>query len=319
MFFIYVSKKEKMIKKLISIILASAFGILFSLKLFAAEPLVSVKWLNDNLTNNKLVVLDIRNKIDGGSKETFEVGHIPQAVYSNYLTEGWRTTVDGIVGKLPPVKDLEILIGNLGIDNDNHVVVVPGGINSSDFGSAARVYWTFKVLGHEEVSILDGGYTAWVKKFPDQIELGIQDLNKVAFKSNFQSRYLATTQEVFQNLDNISVAFVDARNEDQHFGKKKHGKALAAGTIPGALLLKQSDLIIDNTSYVKDLDSIVQLAQSVGIGPDKDNIVFCNTGHWASTTWFVLSEVLRLPNVKNYDGSMVEWTADLSRPLDNTI
>ena len=307
------------LNKLISIILVSALGILFSLKLFAAEPLVSVKWLNDNLTNNKLVVLDIRNKIDGGSKEAFEVGHIPQAVYSNYFTEGWRTTVDGIVGKLPPVKDLEILIGNLGIDNDNHVVVVPGGINSSDFGSAARVYWTFKVLGHEEVSILDGGYTAWVKKFPDQIESGIQDPNKVAFKSNFQSRYLATTDEVFQNLDNISVAFVDARTEEQHFGKEKHGKALAAGTIPEALLLKQSDLIVDNTSYVKDLDSIIQLAQNVGIGPDKNSIVFCNTGHWASTTWFVLSEVLGLPDVKNYDGSMVEWTADPSRPLANNI
>ena len=305
--------------KLTAIIITIAFSLFFALKSYAAEPLVSVDWLKSNLSNEKLIVLDIRNKIDGGSKEAFEVSHIPTAIYSNYLEDGWRTTVDGIVGKLPPLKDLEILIGNLGISNDNHVVVVPGGINSSDFGSAARVYWTFKVLGHEEVSILDGGYTAWVKKFPDQIELGIQDPNKVAFKSNFQSRYLATTEEVYKNLDNISVAFVDARTEEQHFGKKKHGKALAAGTIPGALLLKQSDLIIENTSYVKDLDSLIQLAQNVSIGPDKDNIVFCNTGHWASTTWFVLSEVLGLPDVKNYDGSMVEWTADPSRPLVNNI
>ena len=314
-------KKENMIllKKLTASIAVYAVSILLSLNVFAAEPLVSVEWLRDNLTNDKVVILDIRNKIDGGSKEIYGTGHIPSAIYSNYLSDGWRTTVDGIVGKLPPLKDLEILIGNLGISNDNHVVVVPGGINSSDFGSAARVYWTFKVLGHEEVSILDGGYTAWVKKFPDQIESGIQDPNKVAFKSNFQSRYLATTDEVFQNLDNTSVAFVDARNEEQHFGKKKHGKALATGTIPGALLLKQSDLIIENTSYVKDLDSLIQLAQNVSIGPDKDNIVFCNTGHWASTTWFVLSEVLGLPDVKNYDGSMVEWTADPSRPLANNI
>ena len=70
---------------------------------------------------------------------------------------------------------------------------------------------------------------------------------------------------------------------------------------------------------MKDLDSLIQLAQNVSIGPDKDNIVFCNTGHWASTTWFVLSEVLGLPDVKNYDGSMVEWTADPSRPLVNNI
>ena len=158
-----------------------------------------------------------------------------------------------------------------------------------------------------------------MKKFPGNIESGIYEPNNVAFKSNFQSRYLATTEEVFQNLDNISVAFVDARSEEQHFGKKKHGKALAAGTIPGALLFKQSDLIIDNKSYVKDLDSIIQLAKNVSIESDKDNIVFCNTGHWASTAWFVLSEVLELPNVKNYDGSMVEWTADPARPLENNI
>ena len=316
-----IPKKEKMIKlnKLTASISLYAIGILFSLNVFAAEPLVSVGWLSDNLVNDKVVILDIRNKIDGGSKEIFETGHIPSSVYSNYLSDGWRTTVDGIVGKLPPLKDLEILIGSLGIGNDNHVVVVPGGINSSDFGSAARVYWTFKVLGHEEVSILDGGYTAWVKKFPGNIESGIQDPNKVTFKSNFQSRYLATTEEVFQNLDNTFVAFVDARSEEQHFGKKKHGKALAAGTIPGAILLKQSDLIINNTSYVKDLDSIIELAQNVSIEADKNNIVFCNTGHWAATTWFVLSEVLGLPNVKNYDGSMVEWTADVTRPLENTI
>ena len=179
--------------------------------------------------------LDIRNKIDGGSKEAFEVGHIPQAVYSNYLTEGWRTTVDGIVGKLPPVKDLEVLIGNLGIGNDNHVVVVPGGINSSDFGSAARVYWTFKTLGHEEVSILDGGHAAWVKKFPDQIESGIHNPNKVAFKSNFQSRYLSTTEEVFQNLNNISVAFVDARSEEQTFWKKETWQSACCGNNPWSL------------------------------------------------------------------------------------
>ena len=167
-----------MIKKLTALITVYTVSILLSLNVFAAEPLVSVGWLSDNLVNDKVVILDIRNKIDGGSKEIFGTGHIPSAIYSNYLSDGWRSTVDGIVGKLPPVNDLEILIGNLGIGNGDHVVVVPGGINSSDFGSAARVYWTFKVLGHEEVSILDGGYTAWVKKFPDQVESGILDPNK---------------------------------------------------------------------------------------------------------------------------------------------
>ena len=103
--------KENMIRlnKLIASITVYTIGILLSLNVFAAEPLVSVEWLSDNLVNDKVVVLDIRNKIDGGSKEIFGTGHIPSAIYSNYLSDGWRTTVDGIVGKLPPVKDPRIL------------------------------------------------------------------------------------------------------------------------------------------------------------------------------------------------------------------
>ena len=184
------------INKLTAIIVFIAFSLFFSIKSYAVEPLISVEWLKNNLSNENLVVLDIRNKLDGGSKDTFEVSHIPTAVYSNYLTDGWRTTVDGIVGKLPPVKDLEILIGGLGISNDNQVIIVPGGVSSSDFGSASRVYWTFKVLGHNNVSILDGGYTAWIQQLPNQLETGAVNPTTAIFKADFQSKYLATTEDV---------------------------------------------------------------------------------------------------------------------------
>ncbi len=313
--------KENMIllKKLTASITVYTVSILLSLNVFAAEPLVSVKWLNDNLTNDKLVVLDIRNKIDGGSKEAFEIGHIPQAVYSNYLTEGWRTTVDGIVGMLPPVNDLEILIGGLGISNDSYVIVVPGGVSSSDFGSASRVYWTFKVLGHNNVSILDGGYAAWIKQLPTQIETGTVNPTTAIFKADFQSKYLATTEDVVNALANNSSVLVDARPEEQYLGKSKHGKALAAGTIPGAFNLQQQTLVEENTSFFKDAITVAQLVKEVGIESTEGEITYCNTGHWATVAWFALSEVLGHENVKNYDGSMVDWTADPSRPLENNI
>ena len=308
-----------LLKKLTASITVYTVSILLSLNVFAAEPLVSVKWLNDNLTNDKLVVLDIRNKIDGGSKEAFEIGHIPQAVYSNYLTEGWRTTVDGIVGMLPPVNDLEILIGGLGIGNDSHVIVVPGGVSSSDFGSASRVYWTFKVLGHNNVSILDGGYAAWIQQLPNQLETGAVNPTTAIFKADFQSKYLATTEEVVNALANSSSVLVDARPEEQFLGKSKHGKALAAGTIPGAFNLQQQTLVEENTSFFKDAITVAQLVKEVGIESTEGEITYCNTGHWATVAWFALSEVLGHENVKNYDGSMVGWTADPSRPLENNI
>ena len=305
--------------KLTAIIITIAFSLFFTLKSYAAEPLISVDWLKSNLSNEKLIILDIRNKIDGGSKDAFEVSHIPTAVYSNYLEDGWRTTVDGIVGKLPPLKDLEILIGGLGINNDSHVIVVPGGVSSTDFGSASRVYWTFKVLGHNNVSILDGGYAAWIGQLPTQIETGTVNPTTAIFKADFQSKYLATTEDVVNALANNSSVLVDARPEEQFLGKSKSGKALAAGTIPGSFNLQQQTLVEDNTSFFKDAITVAQLVKEVGIESKEGEIVFCNTGHWATVAWFALSEVLGHDNVKNYDGSMVEWTADPARPLENSI
>jgi len=305
--------------KLTAIIITIAFSLFFTLKSYAAEPLVSVDWLKSNLSNEKLIVLDIRNKIDGGSKDAFEVSHIPTAVYSNYLEDGWRTTVDGIVGKLPPVKDLEILIGGLGIGNDSHVIVVPGGVSSSDFGSASRVYWTFKVLGHNNVSILDGGYAAWIQQLPNQLETGAVNPTTAIFKADFQSKYLATTEDVVNALANNSSVLVDARPEEQFLGKSKSGKALAAGTIPGSFNLQQQTLVEENTSFYKDAIAVAQLVKEAGIESTEGEIAYCNTGHWATVAWFALSEVLGHENVKNYDGSMVEWTADPARPLENNI
>ena len=305
--------------KLTAIIITIAFSLFFTIKSYAAEPLVSVDWLKSNLSNEKLIILDIRNKIDGGSKDAFEVSHIPTAVYSNYLEDGWRTTVDGIVGKLPPLKDLEILIGGLGINNDSHVIVVPGGVSSTDFGSASRVYWTFKVLGHNNVSILDGGYAAWIGQLPTQIETGTVNPTTAIFKADFQSKYLATTEDVVNALANNSSVLVDARPEEQFLGKSKSGKALAAGTIPGSFNLQQQTLVEDNTSFFKDAITVAQLVKEVGIESTEGEIAYCNTGHWATVAWFALSEVLGHENVKNYDGSMVEWTADPARPLENSI
>ena len=69
----------------------------------ATEPLVGGDWLEPRLDDERVVVLDVRNRIDGGSREVYAAGHVPGAVYSDYLTDGWRTTVDGVIAMLPPV------------------------------------------------------------------------------------------------------------------------------------------------------------------------------------------------------------------------
>src|SRR5687767_6510201 len=91
-------------------------------------PLVSVEWLAQNLKAPGLVVLDIRSAIDGGSAETYAQGHIPGAIHSDYDRGGWRATRNGLPYMLPSVAQLEKLIGELGIDEDSYVVVVPAGV-----------------------------------------------------------------------------------------------------------------------------------------------------------------------------------------------
>ena len=117
----------------------------------AAEPLVSAAWVAAQLGNPHVVVLDLR---PGGAHAQ---GHIPGAVSADIETAGWVAPGPrGAAGALPPVGRIAAKIGALGVGDADQVVIV-----ADDFPAAARVYWTFKVLGHAEVSILDGGWPAW--------------------------------------------------------------------------------------------------------------------------------------------------------------
>ena len=138
----------------------------------AATPLVDAAWLENRLGNDGIVLIDLRNKIDGGSYETYLEGHIPSAVHSDYLKDGWRVGRDDVVGLLPEAAQFQALARKLGVSGDSHVVLVPAGVGATDFGSSARAYWTFKVFGHDKVSILDGGFAGWKAAYPDRVETG---------------------------------------------------------------------------------------------------------------------------------------------------
>ncbi len=283
-----------------------------------AAPLVEADWLQSRLGSKDLVVLDIRNKIDGGSREVFETGHIPGAVYSNYLTDGWRAERDGVPGMLPPVSDLERLIGGLGIGGDNHVVIVPGGVSALDYGSATRVYWTFKLLGHDAVSILNGGYKGWTADTARPVATGPAKPKPVTFTADFRPEYLATKEDVQAALTG-DVALVDNRPPEQFNGAKKHPKAVRAGTIPGSVNIPQDKFFDEKSKGFSALDKIAALWKGQKVTQDGEQIAFCNTGHWASLGWFAASEILGNKKAKMYDGSMTEWTADAALPVSPGI
>ncbi len=120
-------------------------GLLLGLVLPAAaeiaQPLVSRQWLSDHRQDADLVVLDVRSALDGGGEKAYLEAHIPGAVHTDYDKGGWRVMRNNVPFMLPSVPELDALIGDLGIDESNHVVVVPAGVSYTDFGAAARVYW----------------------------------------------------------------------------------------------------------------------------------------------------------------------------------
>lgn len=275
------------------------------------QPLVDAAWLKSNLNHQKLVVIDVRD----ATKEVdpYAKGHVPGSVTAPYASYGWRTEVKGVPAQLPPIPQIEALIGKLGVDNDTQVVIVPAGTDSSDFGSATRVYWTFKVLGHDAVTILNGGWRAW-EGAQGEVSTAAAAPVATTFKATFRPELYATTADVEKARAN-GTRLIDGRPVAQFEGKAKSPVVRAAGTIPGAINIEQGKFYDAGKASFVSKDVVADLAKNAGLKTDEENIAFCNTGHWASVAWFGLSEIEGNKKTKLYDGSMAEWAADPARPV----
>lgn len=273
-------------------------------------PLVDASWLEGHLGNESLVVIDVRDPAKGGSMD-YTKGHIPGAIAAPYDSYGWRATVNGVPGMLPLIDDISAKIGALGISNDKHVVIVSEGTDASEFGKATRVYWTLKVLGHDAISILDGGNQSWVAAGKPVETEGVAPI-AATFTANLREELLATTDEVRAAIEN-DVALIDGRPKAQYSGQQKAGPARVAGTIPTAVNIENSSFY--SAGGFTAADAINKLTSGAGLAPKEESIAFCNTGHWASVVWFGLSEVEGRDNVAMYDGSMAEWTKDEANPV----
>src|SRR3954471_12696086 len=186
----------------------------------SVTALVTTCWLKQHLKDPDVFVLDIRSAIDGGGVEAYQKGHIPGATHSDCDKAGWRVTRGGVPFMLPTLADLEKLIGELGIDEDTHVVVIPAGVHVTDFGSAARTYWTLKVAGVSKVSILDGGYTAWIAE-QNAIETGARKPSPRIFTASLNKGLLAERTEVENIEQSGGATLIDARPASFFSGKQK--------------------------------------------------------------------------------------------------
>ena len=284
----------------------------------AAEPLVDAAWLKANLGRPGVVVLDLKP-----SRGAYAAGHIPGAVYSDYAKDGWREkNAAGIEGMLPPPEKVELLIGGLGIDNATHVILAAEGRSAADMGTATRIYWTFKVMGHDNVSVLDGGFFAWIaevdkdKKPVNPLETADVKPAAKVFKANVRADMLIGKADVQKAIAEKRVPLVDNRPQDFFVGLTMSPFAKKAGTLPGAQSVPESWLTVNNGGTFRSKLQMTSLYKAAGVPTSGEQINFCNTGHWASLGWFVASEIMGNKQAKMYDGSMAEWTADPSLPVE---
>jgi thiosulfate/3-mercaptopyruvate sulfurtransferase len=275
--------------------------------------LISPEALLARLGDSNLVILDIRSSIDGGGKAAYEAGHVPSAIHTNYVADGWRAKVGAAPGMLPPLDKLAELVGNLGIKPHDEVVIVPAGISATDFAAAARVYWTLKLIGHGQQAILDGGFKAWSADPARPVETGVSAPKAAAPYPVVVKQTLRSTSDATLVAAKSKLAtLVDARSASYFAGQEKAPEAARAGHIPGAISRDYAEAFDLSTGRLKPVRDLNALFAPVPKGPA---ISYCNTGHTAALNWFVLSEVLGRDEVSLYDGSMTDWTQDPERPV----
>jgi thiosulfate/3-mercaptopyruvate sulfurtransferase len=282
-----------------------------------------VPWIKANGVGDGRVIVDLR------SRRAYLGGHIPGAVHTDYGRDGWRVRVKGVAGLFPPdeksLKRLTSLIGKLGIDNSSHVILVPPGYGAGDMGIATRIYWTFKVLGHDRVSILDGGMEAYFnERVADNgtplnpFEPGPAPVAAKQFNADLRSDMLVGRAEVEDALRR-GVTVVDARANVQFIGLNKSRQVRRAGTLPGAKSVPAEWLTVNGGGKFRSKSALAQLFEIGGAKPDREMFTFCNTGHWASLTWFAASEILGNKKARLYDGSLADWTIKPGAPIEQKI
>ena len=269
------------------------------------DPIVSTEWLQNNLNNANLVIVDVRKV------EEYKAGHIPGAVNVVYGT--WAVKKGDLLNELPAVDDLADAIGSAGIDQNSLVVIVGKTDKVPDQFDMTRVAWTLKYLGVPNVAILSGGQNQWLKESKPVL----QDMTRPKEKEFAASVNKGLFVDKASLAGKIGKALViDTRAPAFYEGKEKLPFVPKLGRIKGAVNLPVGQLYTPEGLY-KDKAALAALAQkAAGSDLDKEIIVYCDTGKTCTGWALIMPDLLGYKDVKVYDGSSMEWLADPNVPTE---
>jgi thiosulfate/3-mercaptopyruvate sulfurtransferase len=270
--------------------------------------LVDADWVEQHLhdPNVRLIEVDV-------DTSAYEQGHIPGAIGFN-----WKKELQDQIVRAPLSKtQLEELLSQAGVSNDTTVILY--GDNNNWF--AAWALWLLKYYGHEDVRLLNGGRVKWLA---DQRETSTNvpsypSTNYVAKEPVTHIR--ALRDYVINRLGQSDVTLVDVRSPGEYSGEllapanlPQEG-AQRGGHIPGAANIPWGQAVQEDGTF-KSAEALQALYGGKGVTPDREVIAYCRIGERSAHTWFVLTQLLGYPNVRNYDGSWTEWGSLIGAPIE---
>jgi len=273
-----------------------------------ADFLVSTDWLEKNLDNPKLKVIEV--SVNPG---LFERGHIRGA--SNF---SWHTDlVDTVSRDIASPQQFQALLARAGVNDDSTVVLY--GDNNNWF--AAWGAWVFDIYGVPNVKLLDGGRKKWEAE-------GRPLSNRVQVHAPGNAKVKTANAALRARLgDVLAVArqekqavLVDIRSADEYQGKVfapsgVQELAVRAGHVPGAVNVPWGKLVAEDGTF-KSAEELKAIYQAVGVDGSKPVITYCRIGERSSHSWFALSKLLGY-DVRNYDGSWTEYGNSVGAPIAN--
>jgi thiosulfate/3-mercaptopyruvate sulfurtransferase len=272
-----------------------------------SDVLVDADWVEAHLGDPGVVLVEVDE-----DTSAYDRGHIPGAIKIDWKKDLQDPVRRDFVDKA----GFEALLSERGISNDDTVVLYGG--NNNWF--AAYAYWYFKLYGHQNVKLLDGGRKKW--------ELDSRELT-TDVPSREKTSYTATEQDATLRAlrDEVVAAIgkrnlVDVRSPDEFAGRLlapahlPQEQAQRGGHIPTAKNVPWSKAANEDGTFKSDSELETLYKDDAGVDFSKDTIAYCRIGERSAHTWFVLHEILDLPNVKNYDGSWTEYGSLVGVPIE---
>lgn len=267
--------------------------------------LVSAEWVQENLKSPNIVIVEVDE-----DTTLYDQGHIEGAIRFH-----WRDDLqDGLIRDLISKEKFEALLSKSGISNDTTVILYGG--NNNWFATYA--FWYFKVYGHQDVRLIDGGRKRWeLDGRPFTTEVPVSKVAKYVAKER-DNAIRAYRDEVIAAIGTKNI--VDVRSPAEFSGELAAPAHLPQeggqikGHIPTAKNIPWSKAANEDGTFKSDAE-LKEIYTGAGVDLAKDTIAYCRIGERSAFSWFVLHELLGVTNVKNYDGSWTEYGSLVGVPV----